>query len=222
MVENSGTRSGAAIDTLERRELQRPCRQCGLEARGAADTLRDALKHVVLGGAARGDSTTHASVRGTARKRSSKRRSPSPVHLAPAVAAPLRDARRLSRDTSLAYLVPAVTAAYLQLPNWQYRCAGFALAAFFALIHHSYELEHGKMSLVLNRVDIFFAVSAAAVEIAAEPPTVPRATGAAVAATSWLYQKFCCISGTPEQVYAHIGWHVVSSGVAAALMIYGA
>ncbi len=137
------------------------------------------------------------------------------------VEALLRDARQLSRDTSLAYLLPALAAAHLQLPYWERRCAGFAAAAIFALIHHAYELEHGQMSPVLNRIDIFFAVSAAVIEVTAVPPTPLRAVGAVVAASSWLYQKLGFAPGTPGQVYAHIGWHLVSSVVAAVLMAAG-
>ncbi len=160
------------------------------------------------------------STRTKRRRRSSNGRSLSPAAWTTSESL-LRDARQLSRDTSLAYLLPALTAAHLQLPYWERRCAGFAAAAFFALIHHAFELEHGQMSPILNRIDIFFAVTAAAIEISAVPPTPLRAVGAAVAAGSWLYQKLGFVPGTPGQVYAHIGWHLVSSVVATVLMVTG-
>jgi len=78
-----------------------------------------------------------------------------------------------------------------------------------------------QMQPLLNRIDIFFAVSAAVIEITAVPPTGPRAVGAAIAAGSWLHQKLCFAPETTAQVYAHVTWHLVSSIVAAGLMVAG-
>ena len=191
------------------------------EATNALEQRKGALKQARCT-ETRGSTRSRSSARETRHQRSSRGRpSLSPETSAIASAARLRDARQLSRDTSLAYLLPALTAAHLQLPYWERRCAGFAAAAFFALAHHAYELEHGQMLPLLNRIDIFFAVSAAVIEVTAAPPTPLRAVGAAVATGSWLYQKLGFVPGTPEQVYAHIGWHLVSSAVAATLMVVG-
>lgn len=203
MAVAAAMREGEATNTLEQKQ-----RNDALKQTECAET--------------RGSTTSRPSARAKRRQRSSRGRSSlSPATSALASAARLRAARQLSRDTSLAYLLPALTVAHLQLPFWERRCAGFAAAAFFALIHHAYELERGRMQPLLNRIDIFFAVSAAAIEVTAVPPTPLRAVGAAVASGSWLYQKLRFVSGTPEQVYAHIGWHLVSSAVAAALMVVG-
>ena len=66
-------------------------------------------------------------------------------------------ARRLSRDTSLAYLLPSACAVVLGVPYWQRRAAGFAAAALFAAVHHEYEVRYGMANRLLDRVDIFFA-----------------------------------------------------------------
>jgi hypothetical protein len=221
-----------AIERLRHHELQQLCKHFDLSTRGTTATLRAAVKKAALAELAAGkaqESDGGGSSSGTSsgtsrakRRRSgggSSSRSPSPA--VPGRSA-LQSARRVSRDTSLAYLVPALTAAVLQLEHWERRSAGFAAAALFALVHHAYELEHGKMMPLLNRIDIFFAVSAAVIEITAVPPTAPRAVGAAIAAGSWLYQKLCVQPGGPEQIHAHVVWHVVSSAVAAVLMATGA
>jgi hypothetical protein len=43
-----------------------------------------------------------------------------------------------STVTSLAYLAPALAAAATQVPRWEQRALGFALAAQCALFHHGY------------------------------------------------------------------------------------
>ena len=83
--------------------------------------------------------------------------------LSPAV----QRALRISRDTSWAYLLPAATACYLQLPHWERRSAAFAAAAVCAATHHAYEYKNGVALPLLNKVDIFFATSAAIIEVRA-------------------------------------------------------
>ena len=130
----------------------------------------------------------------------------------------MKSALCISRNTSLAYLLPAAVALGLRVPNWQLRSSGFAAAAVFAWVHHAYEYEHCYAQPWLNRVDIVFAISAALIEAGSEPITTARFASASIAAGSWLWQKWIP-AGRPRQVYAHVCWHLTSSVVAATAMV---
>ena len=65
-------------------------------------------------------------------------------------------------------------------------------------------------------------------DITAEPPTALRCLGALLAGGTWVWQKRLHLAegghggrGSERQIHAHVCWHVVSSVVAAALMIWG-
>ena len=184
-----------AVEKLRHHELQQWCKGLGLPTAGSTQQLRDRMTAVLpqssgtaAGRARCGTGKRRARTSGSSRSPGGRGRSASPSPRPAHISAPLLSARRLSRDTSLAYLLPALTAAHLQLPKWEQRSAGFAAvspqstpspllvavlrdmsgssgriagplsrpavgavglkiasvswqAAFFALIHHAYELE---------------------------------------------------------------------------------
>lgn len=54
--------------------------------------------------------------------------------------------------------------------------------------------------MVYNALDIFFATSAGLIELAAEPPSLVRGVGMAIAGGSWVWQKSLTPAGSTRQV----------------------
>ena len=125
----------------------------------------------------------------------------------------------INRDTSLFYLFPAVLALYFKKQYYEYRFLGFFFASIFAFIHHGYEVEK-KTSVILNYIDILFAINAFLIEIIFVPFCVARLLACIIAGSTWIYQKFWFIKGTNEQKCAHIIWHTISSFLPSLLMIF--